>query len=120
MESSLNPPAMSMTLSMNPFKLTVAGSDYGSTLASPPIINQPFDLLVTCDADNFKIFVNGIQITGTISDFHIKSTKLVVPTVTMISYSITSTINMKITRISWNYSKEDRGSLDRISLDRIS
>jgi hypothetical protein len=103
MESSLNPPLMTMTLSMSPFQVSIGSANYGSTLTSPPVANKPFDFLITCDVDNFKLFVNGEQISGTISNFHIKAGTLVTPTVTAISYNIPATANMKITRISWNY-----------------
>ena len=76
-------------------------------LIAAPKLNQPFDLMVTCNVDNFKIYVNGQLASSTITSFHSKQVAgvPVTPIVTAIGYDIATGSNMKITRISWNYSE---------------
>ena len=76
-------------------------------LIAAPKLNQPFDLMVTCNVDNFKIYVNGQLASSTITSFHSKQVAgvPVTPIVTAIGYGIATGSNMKITRISWNYSE---------------
>ena len=59
--SSLNPSNLVMTVSASPFNITIGTKIYGTSMTSTPSAVNPFDLLVTCGGDNFKVLVNGEQ-----------------------------------------------------------
>lgn len=59
MMSSANTLTLSINVKMNPFKVVIDTVTYGANMANPPVANGPFDLLITCGPDNFKVYIDG-------------------------------------------------------------
>ena len=81
-------------------KIKAVTEDAGAYPSPGPKTNQPFDLVISCSTDNFKIYVNDMFVADFTKLHIISSTLRTIPTVTRINYAKTS---MAITKLTWNY-----------------
>ena len=106
MQSSGTEQVLQITMTMYPFKLVIDGVSYGSTMVNPPVGLRPFDLLITCGVDNFRVYADGEAVTSAIATYHLQNNNLVTPNVYAAEYTVTDSTQTTIKKISWNYSKQ--------------
>lgn len=86
---------------LDPFSIA---TDFGTYFipSTPHPANVPFDFLISCEAETFKLYVDGVIVANSLSNFH--STRnglnIVMPQVTYIAVYQN---NMAVTKASWNY-----------------
>lgn len=103
MVGTSSPGQLTFSFTLNPFTIVSNFGTYSPTLDSPPSLNLPFDFLITCQTQTFKLYVDGVIVADTLSNFHTTrvGTNLIMPQVTHIALNPSK---LTITKVSWTYS----------------
>jgi len=97
------PEPLTITFTSSPFTVVTNKGTYTPTLNSVPSQNTPFDFLISCEAQTFKLFVDGQIVASTLSNFHtVQNGKLSPPNVVNIAFTSQST---NLNKFSYSYSK---------------
>lgn len=97
------PEPLTIKFTSSPFSVVTNKGTYTPTLSSIPSQNTPFDFLISCEAQTFKLFVDGQMVASTLSNFHtVQNGKLTVPNVVNIAFTSQSA---NLNKFSYTYCK---------------
>jgi len=99
------PQALKITFTTGPFTVVTNLGTYTPTLTETPSQNTPFDFLISCETQTFKLYVNGEIVASTLSNFHTvqdRSGKFYMPNVVNIAFTSQGT---SLSKFSYTYSE---------------
>ena len=88
-----------------PFTVVTNKGTYTPGLSNEPSMNVPFDFVISCEAQTFKLYVDGQTVASTLSSFHTVSDgsgQFYMPNVANIGFN---TQNALLNKFSYTYCK---------------
>lgn len=99
------PEPFRISFTSSPFTVVTNKGTYTPDLSNPPSLNVPFDFVISCETQTFKLYVDGQIVASTLSNFHTVSNgagQFYMPNVVNIGFTSQSTT---LNKFSYTYCK---------------